>query len=465
MTEPIKDIQKRLLGAVRDWAGGGRCAPAVELRREAIQLNHQHYLESIPVYQELAGEEGYGPDADVDTIKQKLMLATEVFKSYQVEWLEGGDFGAMTRWLGTIYHKRLDADMVGVDSIEGWIERLGNEGVDIVYSSGTSGCFSFVPRDKGDRELVKTANIACLAPLLARRETGRALPRQLFKSATRLMPTSALVKLAGLKGLADFDAAFLGFRRGRMGNQVLIEEFAPLFRRHYFLYENDISGDVLRLLQRGAKTEAEQKMLNSFRGEVVGGGEENYLRVIKEMEASTGQGQKLFIFGAPYQFRELGEVMGAHHRRLKLKEGSLILFGGGWKSLTGETVAREVLVGMLSDSFGVPPSMIMEGYAMTEINMLMLRCERGRFHIPPNIEPVIYAQELNPMAGKELRGIFGFLDPLALSYPGFIISGDYVTLLDGECGCGLSGPALTEIGRVVGQDVKGCGGIMGSIRA
>ncbi|MBA7646834.1 hypothetical protein ES703_54600 [subsurface metagenome] len=120
---------------------------------------------------------------------------------------------------------------------------------------------------------------------------------------------------------------------------------------------------------------------------------------------------------------------------------------------------------MLSENFGIPPKMILEGYSMTEINMLMLRCDHGRFHIPPNIEPVIYDEELNPLEGSDLKGAFGFLDPLAISYPGFIISGDYVGMLDGECDCGLCGPALTDIGRAHGQEIKGCGGIMGSIRA
>ena len=100
---------------------------------------------------------------------------------------------------------------------------------------------------------------------------------------------------------------------------------------------------------------------------------------------------------------------------------------------------------------------------MTEINMLMLRCQFGRFHIPPLIEPVIFDTELAPREGTDISGAFGFLDPMAVSYPGFIITGDYVHLVDGECRCGLSGPAVTRIERISGTEVKGCGGVMGSI--
>jgi len=157
--------------------------------------------------------------------------------------------------------------------------------------------------------------------------------------------------------------------------------------------------------------------------------------------------------------------LAGHNRRLELKKGSFVLFGGGWKSFTGDAISRETLVDMLADALNIPPEMILEGYSMTEINTLMLRCEYGRFHIPPVIEPVIFNEELKPLNGNDVKGAFGFLDPLAASYPGFIISGDHVHMIDGECGCGLSGPAITEIGRLPGIEVKGCGGIMGSMQA
>ena len=64
-----------------------------------------------------------------------------------------------------------------------------------------------------------------------------------------------------------------------------------------------------------------------------------------------------------------------------------------------------------------------------------------------------------------MRLLHGFLDPLDISYPGFIISGDEIHFVDGECACGLSGPAVTEIGRARHREVKGCGGIMASLAA
>ena len=462
----MKDVLSNLIKLSRDWASGAKInlTPARELRNEVILHNHAHYLDNIPLYRKLAEEQGCGKDIDIQTIKHKLMFTADVFKSYEQVWLDDGDFARMTQWLSGIYDKRIDVDVSGAKTIDEWIERLDTNGVHVVYSSGTSGEFSFIPRDKQDWELSRMANINCLTPLLASRMAGNALSRQWLKPSVKLVSPDAFAAMAGKSELPDFDAFFLGFRHGRMGNQVLIEELASLFHRHYFLYDTTITGSALRMLRRGVRTDEEQQQQSKYMEEIVGKEDTHYLKLIDNIRQSTKDKQKVIIFGAPYQFMRLCEAMNGQKQQLALLKGSFALFGGGWKSFTGETISREMLVSKLSDSLGIPPPMILEGYSMTEINILMLRCEHGRFHIPPIIEPVILDEELNPVSDKDGKGAFGFLDPLAVCYPGFIISGDYVRIVDGKCDCGLAGPAIMEIGRIPGSEVKGCGGIMSSIR-
>lgn len=68
-----------------------------------------------------------------------------------------------------------------------------------------------------------------------------------------------------------------------------------------------------------------------------------------------------------------------------------------------------------------------------------------------NNEPVGYGEE----------GRFAFLDPAANSYPGFIITGDKVKLLDGCPECEREGIVIKdEISRMVGAEAKGCGNLM-----
>ncbi len=110
-------------------------AMAQELRRKAISILHRHYIENIPVYRKLTGEENCIVSCDVETIREKLMLSSDIFKSYEQEWLDVGDFNMMNRWLSNIYHKRINTDMTGVDSIDRWIDRLDTA----VYMSSTLG--------------------------------------------------------------------------------------------------------------------------------------------------------------------------------------------------------------------------------------------------------------------------------------------------------------------------------------
>ena len=120
---------------------------------------------------------------------------------------------------------------------------------------------------------------------------------------------------------------------------------------------------------------------------------------------------------------------------------------------------------MIGKVLNIKPEMVLEGYSMTETSALTLRCRYGRFHIPPTIEPLVFDKGLTPMEGDDLWGAFGFMDALATSHPGFLISNDYVHMVSSQCQCGLCGPAILEIGRLPGSEVKGCGGIMGSFSA
>jgi hypothetical protein len=295
---------------------------------------------------------------------------------------------------------------------------------------------------------------------------GTPLQRLLVGAATRLSGRFDFGGLASKVGaVSDFDAVFLDFSQGRTGNQMLSRQLASLFRKHAFLYETDLSPTTLRLLSRGVKSEADQAQLLKLEEIVVDKKEENYLRLIDKMQQSSLERQKVFIFGTTYQYKEMCELIVEKKEPLSLRDGSIVLFGGGWKSFAGERISRDELLSLISNALKLPQENILEGYSMTEINAFMLRCDHGRFHIPPFIEPVIMDEDLSLLDGNDIRGIFAFLDPLALAYPGFIISGDEVQFINNECPCGLVGPAVTEIGRSQSREIKGCGGIVTSVSA
>jgi hypothetical protein len=83
------------------------------------------------------------------------------------------------------------------------------------------------------------------------------------------------------------------------------------------------------------------------------------------------------------------------------------------------------------------------------------------------LEPILFDETLTPLpADHEGAGTFGFMDPTAQSYPGFLITGDRVHLTRDLCPCGLTGPTLAgEVRRAPGREVRGCGGILATVRA
>jgi len=465
--ERLKEIHTQLIKLSQAWAGKWGYDPdrARELRREAILINHSHYLSKISIYQKLAHAEGIGELDDIEPIKRKLMSTDDLFKSYHQDWLDRKDFRGMNEWLSSIFHQRIAIDTDGVRTIDDWIDRLTAHGIIPAYSSGTTGAFSFVPRDKPSWYLFTTAPVCYLAPVLIEKGLGTWLQNILLKPMGKLLSPDTFARAVKRMGLPDFDGIFLNFKKGNMGIQLVAQEFARLFRISTFLYDIELSASALRCITRGAKSEEDQKLLQAFQAGTIGKKEENYARIIRRLRESTAEGQKVFLFGAPYQLKELVEIICGSGKKLALKPGSFILFGGGWKTFEGEKIQKEALVKMIAETFAVLPELIMEGYSMTEINATMPCCDYGRFHLPPHIEPIILNEELVPLQGKDLRGAFGFLDAFALSYPGFIISGDNVRLQDESCACGVQGPALTEVGRSPGREIKGCGGIMASVRA
>jgi hypothetical protein len=467
MSSELKSIWNKLIKYSQSWALSQGFDPeqAKELRRQAILINHQNYLKTIPFYRKLAQEEGCNENIDLNIIKQKLILPEDIFKSYSQEWLDNNNYTAMNKWLSSLYCQNVEVDVTRVCSIDDWISRLDEAGIEISCSSGTSGTISFVPRSTANWETIRIANKSFITPFLIQRKVSTPIAGYLTKPAMKLLSSEAFTKIVNKVGLKDFDGIFLGFSSGKTGNQVLMKTLSPMFRRHYFLYDLDLSMNALRCFRRGARNEDENILLEKFRIEVNQRRDENYLKIVDHLIESTREGQKIFMFGAPYQLKELCDFMTSQNQKVTLNKESLIIFGGGWKSFTGESMDRESFFKMLSASFELTQDRIIEWYSMTEINALMMRCQAGRFHIPPLLEPVIFDEELNPLEGDDLSGTFGFLDPLAYSYPGFIISGDHVHLVEGKCSCGLMGPAVTEIKRARNREVKGCGGIMSSIRA
>ncbi len=467
MTLATSSLHQKLLRLAQDWAARKPYDAdlAAEVRREALLLNHRHYLANVPAYRAFAEDAGVGPDiADLAPIKRELLSTDDLFKSYDPTWLDERRFDQMNAWLGKVFHERISFDTSGVHTIDAWIERLMEHGVRVVYSSGSSGRFSFVPRDAASWHRFSVAPSSYMTSQALELMGAGAVKRALFGGASRLLDPLALADMLNRRTVPDHDGVFLSFRGGHMGTQIVAQELAKRMGSSTFLYESNLSASTLRMLATGPKTPDDERTLAEFRAATVGQKEARFDHVVSKLEEASRAGRKVFLAGPPYLFKELVE-RARSRGTIALPAGSVAMAGGGWKTFTGEKIEQHALHEMIAEAFALPVTSIVDAYSMAEIHGVVPRCEHGRYHVPPMIEAMVVDEAMQPMSGKDLTGTFAFLDPFALSYPGFIVTGDRVRMVDERCACGTHGPAFLEIGRAAGREVKGCGGVMASIQA
>jgi hypothetical protein len=294
------------------------------------------------------------------------------------------------------------------------------------------------------------------------------LPRWKFtvvKQLAKRMRPSQYANVIRKYGLRSRDGFLFNFSGGNQGVQLAGQEIGKLTRKTHFLYEKKMSAAAVRSIVRGPKNAEERKLAEDFLDTTVRKKKESYERMLERLAESVEHGHRVIIFGTPAVLMEACQIMDERGMRLTLPAGSTISYGGGWKSFTGKRISEPELVAMLRRTFGVPERAVMDAYSMTEIHGIMQKCEHGRFHVPPFLEPIIYDEDLTVKKGDDVKGTLGFIDPFAVSYPGFVLTGDNVRLLRTPCACGLPGPTILRVDRSPGKDVKGCGGIMARVNA
>ena len=107
---------------------------------------------------------------------------------------------------------------------------------------------------------------------------------------------------------------------------------------------------------------------------------------------------------------------------------------------------------------GIPERYCLDIYGMVESNGWMVQCPEGHYlHVPHTyFKPFVVDEAQRPLPYGEW-GRFAFLDASALSYPGFILTGDTARILERCPVCDRPGPVLdSEVKRAPGQGDRGC---------
>jgi hypothetical protein len=383
---------RALLVAARLWARGEQLdARAVDAALdEALLELHRHYVSRIPVYRRLALDAGVGDTPDAATLSRELMVTSDLFKSYDPNWLGDGAFEALTGWLRTLFAHEPAVSLDRITDLAEWRERLRAGGVFVGVSSGTSGQPSFVPRDH--------------ATLAALRRNGAIYARSPFREP---IATNADCLLLTGEGIAR-------------GIQAVAQGLAAGSQRVHRLEEsNDGWSEAIAFLVR----------------------------------ARDG-GRPVLVFGTPPLVDALCARAEGELSRPVTPDGAVVT-GGGWKGTRATSLPE--LTERVEQVLGVPQARVLDVYGATEINCYLLRCPYGSYHVPPLMRAIVLDDLLAPQSGDDVAGLLGFLDPFALSYPGFVIPGDVARLVRRACPCGLDGQALVgPIERSPELETRGC---------
>jgi hypothetical protein len=398
-----------LLVSSRLWATG-RSLDETRVReaRHAVLLgNHVRYLASVPVYARLAAELDLIEVKDVATIIEELLVGVTLFKSYDDSLLERGDFSALTAWVEEVSTLNPTPCLDGVGSISEWCAAMERAGVVVTMSSGTSGRPSFIPRDA--------------ATSAALRNNGRCY--------------SNLAWGGYADGIPDFDALLVTKPNQLNGLNSVAAGLAGLATRSLYLSIESEPGQPVQTLTSA----------------------------IELIESAHREHRRLLVFGAPSAMAQLCAATLQGGRSIRLPDDAMVVTGGGWKSGSAE-IHRDDFSELLFDAMGVTAAQTLDVYGLSECNAYMLRCARGRYHVPPVLEVSIVDENLHAMSGADETGLIALLDPFAFSYPGFLLTGDWGRLVTSTCGCGLDGPGFVgEIVRAHGEDSKGCAGVSSGV--
>jgi long-chain-fatty-acid---luciferin-component ligase len=397
----------------------------------AVRYSFKHHYENNLIYRRICDLKGVTPDKikSREDLNKIPLLPDTFFKDYPegkgyLSWLK-------TIFTGTIPRPRFRSDSPTHDEV---IEEYNKNGINIMFTSGTSGRFSFIPRDSVSWNRVKYSAM---------------------KSVTELMDYD------------PDDSAILLIPDPRLTNLTI----ASLFGIAYDLYDSTkihvaldmkITTQFLRMQidkAIGIKEKIKAKAMSKISPIVQ---KKSDLRMINILERMQKDGKKINIAGPPFWLDRIIERMKHDGKTINL-ETSQVLTGGGWKADEDKRTPEELFRKKVEDALGIPQHNFHDVYAMSECSSVFLSCEGHYKHIPPVIIPYVLDEELNSVGYNEY-GRFAFIDPLPISYPGFIITGDRVKILEHCPVCKRKGPVLdVEVTRLPGAEGRGCAAVMADL--
>jgi hypothetical protein len=419
--------------------------PAADVRQlqlEAAREAFAAHREQIPLLRTRAQETGVHEITSPDDLVPLLFSHTS-YKSYPLSLITAGRWDRLLRWYTTVsVVEPGDVDVDGVRDIDEWTDRITAAGHRPYITSGTSGKVSFLNCDMSDLGFLHDIleHLTCWPDPLPLKPTRRGY---------LLAPASGPMRsIDGFRWHAEVFA--------RPGQTRLLTEDP--------MRVSELMSSAL-LRRRMAEGTATPQEISSF--ETVSETREQQLaaavaRIVDDIAAHRDE--PLLIAGMNNQQFTLIQAL----RARGVPDGSLhpdtlVLSGGGNK---GRALPDDYQQQFAAFYDGVRR---VRSYGMTELQGSCLSCEKGAYHIPPWVIPLVLDEAGERLLNAErgvVEGRFAFLDVSLSGRWGGLISGDRVFVDFSPCGCGRPGPVvlpdIRRYGDLGGDDKITCAATLDS---
>ncbi|MFF0156487.1 hypothetical protein ACFYRY_02925 [Streptomyces sp. NPDC005263] len=413
-----------------------------ELQLDAAREAFAAHRERVPLLRTRATETGVREITGFEDLVPLLFSHTS-YKSYPLSLITGGRWDRLLRWYTTVSAVEPgDVDIDGVRDIDEWTERVTAAGHRPYITSGTSGKVSFLNCDATDLGFLHDIleHVTCWPDPLPPKPTRRGYLLAPAKGPMR--------SIDGFRWHADVFA-----RPGE--TQLLTEE--PL------RVSELMSSALLR--RRMAEGTATPQEISSFESASETREEElgtAVARIVDDIFAHRDE--PLLIAGMNNQQFTLIQAL----RARGVSDGSLhpdtlVLSGGGNK---GRALPDDYQAQFAAFYDGVRR---VRSYGMTEMQGSCPACEKGNYHVPPWVIPLVLDQPGEKLLNAEhgvVEGRFAFLDVSLEGRWGGLISGDRVFVDFSPCDCGRAGPVvlpdIRRYGDLGGDDKVTCAATLDS---
>ncbi len=143
---------------------------------------------------------------------------------------------------------------------------------------------------------------------------------------------------------------------------------------------------------------------------------------------------------------------------IRLPEGSMALFGGGWKGHADKAISKPEFYARVEEQLGIPEDRCRDMFGSVEFSVPHVECERHKLHTPVWSRAICRdVRSLEPV-GHGKPGFLQLLSPYITSVPAVsVLMGDLVELHPGsDCGCGIERPFFEVLGRAGTSKNRSC---------